>query len=121
MFYGLSTNKCRRLAFEFAIQNYITILDKWEKKRIAGIDWFLSFKFKYGYLCKSLKQHLSHVQQRSIATLLANFLINQAICMIATNLKCTIFTTVTSTNFSFLNFGKFFKFYSDVKKFFEIL
>ena len=28
---------------------------------------------------------------------------------------------VTSTNFSFLNFGKFFKFYSDVKKFFEIL
>ena len=48
MFYGLSTNKCRRLAFEFAIQNYITILDNREKKRIAGIDWFLSFKFKYG-------------------------------------------------------------------------
>ena len=48
MFYGLSTNKCRPLAFEFAIQNHITILDKWEKKRIAGIDWFLSFKFKYG-------------------------------------------------------------------------
>ena len=48
MFYGLSTNKCRRLAFEFAIQNNITISDNWEKKRIAGIDWFLSFKFKYG-------------------------------------------------------------------------
>ena len=48
MFYGLSTNKCRRLAFEFAIQNNITILDNWEKKKIAGIDWFLSFKFKYG-------------------------------------------------------------------------
>ena len=48
MFYGLSTNKCCRLAFELAIQNYITTLDNWEKKRIAGIDWFLSFKFKYG-------------------------------------------------------------------------
>ena len=42
MFYELSTNKCRRLAFEFAIQNNITIPDNWEKKRIAGIDWFLS-------------------------------------------------------------------------------
>ena len=48
MFYGLSTNKCRRLAFKYAIQNNITIPDNWEKKRIAGIDWFLSFKFKYG-------------------------------------------------------------------------
>ena len=35
------------LAFEFAIQNNITIPDNWGKKRIAGIDWFLSFKFKY--------------------------------------------------------------------------
>ena len=75
MFYGLSTNKCRQLAFEFAMQNNITIPDNWEKKRIAGIDWFLSFKFK-DYLCESLKQHLSHVQQRSIATLLAIFVIN---------------------------------------------
>ena len=48
MFYGLSTYKCRRLAFEFAIQNNITIPDNWEKKRIEGIDWFLSFKFKNG-------------------------------------------------------------------------
>ena len=48
MFYGLSTNKCRQLAFEFAMQNNITIPDNWEKKRKAGIDWFLLFKFKYG-------------------------------------------------------------------------
>ena len=48
MFYGLSTNKCRQLAFEFAMQNNITIRSNWEKKRIAGIDRFLSFKFKYG-------------------------------------------------------------------------
>ena len=48
MFYGLSTNKCRRLAFEFAVQNNITIPDNWVKKRITGIDWFLSFQFKYG-------------------------------------------------------------------------
>ena len=47
MFYRLLTNKCRRLAFEFVIQNNITIPDNWEKKRIAGIDWFLSFKLKY--------------------------------------------------------------------------
>ena len=32
MFYGLSTNKCRQLAFEFAMQNNITIPDNWEKK-----------------------------------------------------------------------------------------
>ena len=48
MFHEFSTNKCRQLAFEFAIRNYITILDNWGKKRIAGIDWFLSFKFKDG-------------------------------------------------------------------------
>ena len=39
MFYGLSTNKCRQLAFEFVIQNNITIPDNWKKKRIAGTDW----------------------------------------------------------------------------------
>ena len=48
MFYGFSTNKCRQLAFKFAMQNNITIPDNWEKKRIAGIDWLLSLKFKYG-------------------------------------------------------------------------
>ena len=37
MFYGLSTNKCRQLAFELAIQNNITIPDN-RKKKIAGID-----------------------------------------------------------------------------------
>ena len=93
MFYGLSTNKCRQLAFEFAMQNNITIPDNWKKKRIAGIDWFYHLILNMDYLCESLKQYLSHVQQRSIATLLANFLINSAICMIATNFKCTIFTT----------------------------
>ena len=34
MFYGLLTNKCRQLAFEFAIQNNIN----WKKKGKAGID-----------------------------------------------------------------------------------
>ena len=53
MFYGLSTNKCRRLAFEFAIRNNIRILDNREKK-IAEIDWFLPFKFKYGL---SVRKH----------------------------------------------------------------
>ena len=53
MFYGLSTNKCRRLAFEFAIQNNITIPDNRKKKK-TGIDWFLPFKFKYGL---SVRKH----------------------------------------------------------------
>ena len=53
MFYGLSTNKCRRLAFEFAIRNNIRIPDNREKK-IAEIDWFLPFKFKYGL---SVRKH----------------------------------------------------------------
>ena len=48
MFYGLSTNKCRQITFEYAIQINITVSDNWKKKRKAGIDWFLSFKFKYG-------------------------------------------------------------------------
>ena len=30
------------------MQNNITIPDNWEKNRIARIEWFLSFKFKYG-------------------------------------------------------------------------
>ena len=53
MFYGLSTNKCRRLAFEFAIRNNIRIPHNREKK-IAEIDWFLPFKFKYGL---SVRKH----------------------------------------------------------------
>ena len=53
MFYGLSTNKCRRLAFEFPIKNNITIPDNRKKKK-TGIDWFLPFKFKYGL---SVRKH----------------------------------------------------------------
>ena len=53
MFYGISTNKCRRLAFEFAIKNNITIPDNRKTKK-TGIDWFLLFKFKYGL---SVRKH----------------------------------------------------------------
>ena len=57
MFYGLSTNKCRRLAFEFAIQNNIRIPENREKK-IAGIDWFLPFFFFF--LKKTSQTILNH-------------------------------------------------------------
>ena len=75
MFYGLSTNKCRRLAFEFAIQNNITIPDNRKKKK-AGIDWFLPFKFKYGL---SVRKHEATSLARATAFnrhTIGKFLIN---------------------------------------------
>ena len=69
MFYGLSTNKCRQLTFEFAIQNNITIPDNREKieKQVLTGSYHLSLNMDY--MCESLKQHLWHVQRHLIGPL----------------------------------------------------
>ena len=46
------------------------------KKRVAGIDWFLSFTFKYGLSVQKPEATSLARATRSIVTLLANFLIN---------------------------------------------
>ena len=44
MFHGLSTAKCRVLAYELAIQNQIKIPPSWLENKKAGMDWWLGFK-----------------------------------------------------------------------------
>ena len=59
------------------------------KKRIAGIDWFLSFKFIYELsVRKPEAASLAHATAFNRHTV-GKFFINQTICMTATNLKCT--------------------------------
>ena len=66
MFCGLSRNKCHQLAFEFAIQNNITILDNWKKREKWELARSYHLSLNIDYLCESLKQHqlLLHVERR---------------------------------------------------------
>lgn len=50
MFYGLSINDCRRLAYEMAIQNNKKIPAKWNDRKMAGIKWFRGFRQRHARL-----------------------------------------------------------------------
>lgn len=43
MFYGLTPNATRRLAYEYALQNSVNMPDPWKKNKLAGKDWFWAF------------------------------------------------------------------------------
>ena len=43
MFYGLTTTECRKLAFEMATVNSISMPDTWKTNGLAGIEWLRSF------------------------------------------------------------------------------
>ena len=44
MFHGLSLQKCKELAYEFAIQNNLKVPVSWNEKKRAGKSWWLGFK-----------------------------------------------------------------------------
>ena len=43
-FHGISLEKCRKLAFEFAIANNVTVPENWQRDQKAGKDWWHGFK-----------------------------------------------------------------------------
>ena len=44
MYFGLSMEKCRELAYEFAKQNGVPVPKSWNDNRLAGKAWWLGFK-----------------------------------------------------------------------------
>ena len=46
MFHGLTSTKCRELAYEFAIQNGTSIPVSWAANKKAGVEWCKSFRVR---------------------------------------------------------------------------
>lgn len=43
MFYGLTTKKCRELAYQYAEKNNLKFPKSWKEKKLAGEDWFQGY------------------------------------------------------------------------------
>ena len=54
-FHGLSLEKCRALAYEFAVINKLTILNNCTRDRKAGMDWWKGFKVRNGISCQFVR------------------------------------------------------------------
>ena len=48
--YGLTPRETRQLAYKFAVANKLRVPPSWEKKKEAGVDWFLGFIRRQSYL-----------------------------------------------------------------------
>ena len=44
MFFGLSVEKCKELAFQFAAANKLSVPHSWEISKKAGKQWWKGFK-----------------------------------------------------------------------------
>ena len=44
MYFGLSLEKCKELAFEYAVKNYVVVPKSWIKCKKAETQWWLGFK-----------------------------------------------------------------------------
>lgn len=53
MFHGLSKDRCRILAFEFAVRNKLDMPGNWSRDQKAGHDWWLGFKKRHGLAIRS--------------------------------------------------------------------
>ena len=47
MYFDISANKCRILAYEFTLANFITVSTSWQENQKAGLDWFESFRSRH--------------------------------------------------------------------------
>ena len=45
MFYGLSKDKVKQLAYKFAIQKKKKVSASWNQNKSAGEDWLKGFRF----------------------------------------------------------------------------
>lgn len=43
IFYGLTPNSARRLAYEYALKNFRKMPETWKMNKMAGKDWFWAF------------------------------------------------------------------------------
>ena len=44
MYFGLSLEKCKELAFEYAVKNNVVVPESWIRCKKAGTQWWLGFK-----------------------------------------------------------------------------
>uniref|UniRef100_UPI00358F9B71 uncharacterized protein isoform X2 n=1 Tax=Myxine glutinosa TaxID=7769 RepID=UPI00358F9B71 len=51
-FHGLSPQKCRELAFKFAVLNHIDVPPNWHRDKEAGREWFATFRRRHNLLVK---------------------------------------------------------------------
>ena len=49
MYFGVSSDKCQKVAYEFAKANGISVLSSWKRNCKAGYDWFKSFSSKHNF------------------------------------------------------------------------
>lgn len=47
MFYGVSVEQCRKMAYTMAVANKIDIPSNWKDLEIAGYDWYLGFRKRH--------------------------------------------------------------------------
>lgn len=48
--YGLTPRETRQLAYKFAVANKLRVPPSWDKKKEAGVDWFLGFMKRHTHL-----------------------------------------------------------------------
>lgn len=46
-FYGVSVEQCRKMAYEMARSNKITVPANWSEDKMAGYDWYLAFRKRH--------------------------------------------------------------------------
>ena len=47
MFYGLTIEKCKQVAYKFATRNKLKVPFSWDEKKKAGKSWWLGFKSRH--------------------------------------------------------------------------
>ena len=53
MFYGLTIEKCKQVAYEFATRNKLKVPSSWDEKKKAGKSWWLGFKSRHNLSVRS--------------------------------------------------------------------
>ena len=53
MFYGLTIEKCKQVAYEFATRNNLKVPSSWDEKKKAGKSWWLGFKSRHNLYVRS--------------------------------------------------------------------
>lgn len=72
-YHGLSKDKCKSLAYEFAVSNDVAVPDSWKKNKKAGRVSGLASRTVIIYPFEAQKQLHWHGLRPSIAILLAYF------------------------------------------------